>query len=125
MKDEKQRTFQRRIEEEASWGSQGSANEMWDKMAKRIRKVAKEILGESRGVGLRGKESWGWDTYVQDKVKVKRECFKEWSLGRNVENREKYKIARKEPKKAVSKARTRAFKGQYQSLGTKEGKRGI
>ena len=39
---------------------------------------------------------------MQDKVKVKKVWLKEWSLYRNVENWEKYKMARKETKKVVS-----------------------
>ena len=31
-------------------------------MVKGIRKVVKETLSESRGFGLKGKESWWWDT---------------------------------------------------------------
>ena len=38
-------------------------------------RYTKKTLGESRGFGLKGKESWWWDTNVQDKVKVKSECF--------------------------------------------------
>ena len=38
----------------------GSTNDIWDKMTRYIRKIAKEILGESRGYGPRGKYSWWW-----------------------------------------------------------------
>ena len=61
-------------------------------MAKEIKKVAKETLEESRGFGLKSKESWWWETSVQDKVKVRRECFKVWSLCKNAENWEKYEM---------------------------------
>jgi len=40
-------------------------------------------------------------------------------MGKNGKIWDKYKIARKEAKKAVSKARTQTFEGLYQSLGTK------
>ena len=58
-------------------------------MTKGIKKVAKETLGESRGFRLKGKESWWWDASVQDTVKVKRECYKAWSLSQNAGNWEK------------------------------------
>jgi len=90
-----------------------------------IKKVAKETLGESRGFGPRGKESWWWNDRVQSKVWIKRDCFKDWSRCKNVETWDKYKIARKEAKKAVNEARTQAFEGLYQSLGTKEGDKSI
>ncbi|RZB55499.1 Villin-4 isoform D [Glycine soja] len=90
-----------------------------------IIKVAKETLGESRGFGPRGKESWWWNESVQSKVRVKKECFKEWSRCRNSETWDKYKIARNETKKAVSEARAQAFDGLYQALGTRDGERSI
>jgi len=37
---------------------------MWDKMAHEIKKVDKATLGESRGFGPRGKESWWWNDIV-------------------------------------------------------------
>jgi len=62
---------------------------------------------------------------VQSKVRIKRDYFKDWSRCKNPETWDKYKIARKEAKKAVSEARTQAFEGFYQSLGTKEGEKSI
>ncbi|RZB42155.1 Ganglioside-induced differentiation-associated protein 2 [Glycine soja] len=94
-------------------------------MSQEIIKVAKETLGESRGFGPRGKESWWWNESVQSKVRVKKECFKEWSRCRNSETWDKYKIARNETKKAVSEARAQAFDGLYQALGTRDGERSI
>lgn len=46
------------------------------KMGKGIRKVANETLGESRGFGPKGKETWLWDAIVQNKAEIKRECYK-------------------------------------------------
>lgn len=42
-------------------------------MAKKIRKFVKAVMGESKGFGLRGKESWWWYEKVQEKVKNKRD----------------------------------------------------
>ena len=44
--------------EERVWETQGYANIIWDKMANGIRKVAKEVLDESRGFDPENKESW-------------------------------------------------------------------
>ncbi|KAL5153945.1 Craniofacial development protein 2 [Glycine soja] len=125
LKGEKQGIFQQKIWEGWCGQSQGSANDMWNKMSQEIIKVAKETLGESRGFGPRGKESWWWNENVQSKVRVKNECFKEWSRCRNSETWDKYKIARNETKKAVSEARAQAFDGLYQALGTRDGERSI
>ncbi|KAH1204248.1 3-isopropylmalate dehydratase large subunit, chloroplastic [Glycine max] len=125
LKGEKQGIFQQKIWEGWCGQSQGSANDLWNKMSQEIIKVAKETLGESRGFGPRGKESWWWNESVQSKVRVKKECFKEWSRCRNSETWDKYKIARNETKKAVSEARAQAFDGLYQALGTRDGERSI
>ncbi|KAL5161290.1 LINE-1 retrotransposable element ORF2 protein [Glycine soja] len=125
LKGEKQGIFQQKIWEGWCGQSQGSANDMWNKMSQEIITVAKETLGESRGFGTRGKESWWWNESVQSKVRVKKECFKEWSRCRNSETWDKYKIARNETKKAVSEARAQAFDGLYQALGTRDGERSI
>ncbi|KAH1194138.1 Craniofacial development protein 2 [Glycine max] len=125
LKGEKQGIFQQKIWEGWCGQSQGSANDMWNKTSQEIIKVAKETLGESRSFGPRGKESWWWNESVQSKVRVKKECFKEWSRCRNSETWDKYKIARNETKKAVSEARAQAFDGLYQALGTRDGERSI
>ena len=81
-------------------------------MAKGI-KVATETIRESRVIGLKGKESWWWNANIQDNVKVKNDCFKAWSLCKNVENFEKYKVTRKDTKKVVRKARAKALDRLY------------
>jgi len=79
LKGVKQRIFQHKILEGGIRQSHGSANDMWERMAYEIKKVAKETLGVSRGFGPTGKESWWWNDNVQSKVWIKRECFKDWS----------------------------------------------
>ena len=86
MKGEEQRSFLRRVGEEAKWDGNGSAEEMWREMAEVIRRTAKESFGESKGIGPRDKESWWWNASIQEKIKAKSECFKEWSLCRNADN---------------------------------------
>jgi hypothetical protein len=46
-------------------------------------------------------------------------------LDRSADNIEKYKMAKKATKRAVSVARGRAYEGLYQCLDTKEGERDI
>jgi len=79
-------------------------------MTHEIKKVAKETVGESRGFGPSGKESWWWNDNIQSKVHIKRDCFKDCSRCKNDETWDKYKIAQKEAKKAVSEARTQLLK---------------
>ena len=91
---------------------------MWDKMAKGIKKVAKETLEESRGFGLKCKESWWWDPSVKDMTRLNWTILKAWSLCKNIESWEKYNVARKYTNKVVNKASARAYDGLHQSSGT-------
>jgi len=109
LKGVKQRIFQHKMLEGGFRKPHGSANDMWERISHEIRKVEKETLGVSRGFGPRGKDSWWWNDSVQSKLRIKKDCFKDWSRGKNAETWDKYKIARKEAKKAVSEARTQAF----------------
>jgi hypothetical protein len=46
-------------------------------------------------------------------------------LDRSVDNVERYKVAKKTAKRAVSEARGQMYDGLYQRLGTKEGEKDI
>jgi hypothetical protein len=50
-----------------------------------IRKVTKETLGELRGFGPKGKESWWWNESVQSKFIIKRNVLKR-GLGIKISN---------------------------------------
>jgi hypothetical protein len=62
---------------------------------------------------------------VQNAIKEKKECFSHMHLDRSVENVERYKVAKKTAKRAVSGARGQMYDGLYQRLGTKEGEKDI
>ncbi|KAM1776975.1 hypothetical protein ACFX14_043659 [Malus domestica] len=94
---------------------------MWDSMASCIRKVAKEVLGESKGFTPHQKESWWWNEEVQTKVKAKKECCKALYKDRTDENGERYRKAKQEAKKAVREAKLAAYDDMYKRLDTKEG----
>jgi hypothetical protein len=57
---------------------------------------------------------------VQNAIKEKKECFRCMHLDRGVDNVERYKVAKKTTKRAVSEARGQMYHGLYQWLGTKE-----
>ena len=125
LKGEPQKSFQREMLEKEVWEVQGDANYMWNTIAEEIRNVATKTLGISRGFGPKGKESWWWGENVQDKIKIKRQCYKAWQTCKDNENWRKYKLAKKDAKKTVSEARDEAYEGLYQFLGTKDGERRI
>jgi hypothetical protein len=57
---------------------------------------------------------------VQKATKEKKERFMRMHLDRSADNVERYKVAKKTAKRAVSEARDRMYDGLYQRLGTKE-----
>jgi hypothetical protein len=62
---------------------------------------------------------------VQNAIEEKKECFRRMHLDRSVDNVERYKVAKKTTKRAVSEARGQMYDGLYQRLGTKEGEKDI
>jgi hypothetical protein len=62
---------------------------------------------------------------VQNAIKEKKVCFSRMHLDRNVDNVERYKVAKKTAKRAVSEVRGQMYDGLYQRLGTKEWEKDI
>ena len=82
---------------------------MWEKMATNIRKVASEVCGVTKGSGGEAKDTWWWNEEVQRTIKEKKECYRRLYHDRSVDNIEKYKVAKKTAKRAVSVAKGRAY----------------
>ncbi|XP_070672529.1 uncharacterized protein [Malus domestica] len=83
--------------------------------------MAKGVLRESKGFALHQKKSWWWNEEVHAKVKAKKECCKALYMDRTDKNCEKYKIAKKEAKKAVKETKLASFDDMDKRLDTKEG----
>jgi hypothetical protein len=98
---------------------------MWMGMATCIRKVASEEFGVTKGGKCEAKETWWWNEKVQKTIKEKKECFRCMHLDRSADNVERYKVAKKTAKRALSEARGRMYDRLYQWLGTKEGEKDI
>ena len=79
----------------------------------------------SRGGRSEAKDTWWWNHDVQKAIKEKKDCFRRLYLDRSADNIEKYKMAKKAAKRAVSEASGRAYEDLYQRLDTKEGEREI
>jgi hypothetical protein len=65
-----------RVTEEGPWKDEGNANNMWEKMATCIQKVAAEVLGVSKGSGCDLKDAWWWNEDMQKAIKERKECYK-------------------------------------------------
>ena len=125
LKEDVAKTFKERVLKEGPWHEGGDANSMWMGMATCIRKVALEEFGVTKGGKREAKETWWWNEKVQKAIKEKKECFRRMHLDRSADNVERYKVAKKTAKRAVSEARGRMYDGLYQRLGTKEGEKDI
>ena len=125
VKGETSEVFRERVIKEGSWKEEDDINNMWDKMATNIRKVASEVCGVTKGRGREAKDTWWWNEEVQRAIKEKKECYRRLYHDRSVDNIEKYKVAKKTAKQAVSVANGRAYEDLYQHLSTKEGEKDI
>jgi hypothetical protein len=94
-------------------------------MATCLWKVAVEEFGVTKGSRREAKDTWWWNDEVQKVIREKKDCFRCLYLDRSAANMEKYKVAKKAAKRAVSEARGRAYEDLYQRLNTKEGERDI
>jgi hypothetical protein len=90
----------------------GDANSVWMKMTTCIRKVALEEFEVTKEGKRETKETWWWNEKVQKAIKEKKECFRSMHLDRSADNVERYKVAKKTSKRAVSEAWGQMYDGQ-------------
>ena len=98
---------------------------MWNKMADCIRHVAKEELGESKGMTPPGKDISWWNEEVKRTIKNKWICYRNLGKNRNTVSFENYKLAKKEANKAMKEARAKVYQDLYDRLDSKDGENDI
>jgi hypothetical protein len=125
LKGETSNVFKERVILEGFWSKEKDANNMWVKMATCIRKVASEVFGMTKGTSGEPKDTWWWIEDIQKAIKEKKECHMSLFHDRSAVNLERYKVAKKTAKRAVSEAKGRAYDDLYRRLSTKEGEKDV
>ncbi|XP_067137145.1 uncharacterized protein [Centruroides vittatus] len=107
-----------------------SVDEWWTQVAREIRRIAKELLGETKPVRKIEKEVWWWNEEVKKAIREKKDAFKSWQneKGDNKVREEKrvvYVQMKKKAKTVVAIAKAQAQDEMYGSLTGKEGRKAI
>ena len=89
-----------------------------------MRKVGEETLGRTSGKRVPAdKETWWWSEEVQREVRRKKELKKKWDTTGRQEDKERYKEAKTDARRAVAVAKDRAWKELFGELETPEGEK--
>ena len=101
-------------------------NVWWVENSTMIMRTAEELLGKTSGKGApNDKESWWWNQDTQDKIKRKREAGIIFKRNESVENELAWKMAKKEAKATVARAKAEGLNEMYEKLETSEGQKMI
>ena len=115
------------VSTERAWKGIEDADNMWERVAGKIREAAKKVLGVSRGNGKSREGAWWWNDEIQEKVKTKQEAYARLLRCETEEEkttaREEYKKIKKEAKRAVAEAKDKAFEALYKELDSKGGEK--
>ena len=89
LKEEKLELFKEKLVKDMTMNIDSDPSLMWNMATKCIKNIAKDVLGESKGIGILGKETWWWNEQVQAAIKLKRTNYKIWQEARDEESLKK------------------------------------
>lgn len=94
-----------------------NVNERWNNIAGKVRAVASEKLGRTKpGKRYIEKEVWWWNEEVQEMARKKKRLFRIWRRSQDTNDRQRYKEAKLETKRAVARAKESYYAGVYDEL---------
>ncbi|XP_065654616.1 uncharacterized protein LOC136081243 [Hydra vulgaris] len=109
-----------KIRDEVRQALGGGVLDTWDETSNTVRDVARKILGVISGQMKIDKETWWCNEEVQESLREKRLAEKNWHFQQDEESRQKYKEMCGKTKRAVAKAKEKAYSYLYEKLNIKE-----
>ena len=97
----------------------------WEITATVIRERGRKVLGMSSWQRKKDKETWWWNSEIQECVQRKSLAKKRWDSERTEENRLGYKERTRKMKREVAKDKQKAYEEFYDRLDTKEGEKDL
>ena len=119
LKEDNQGVFVDQVVHEVDWKAQDDLNTTWNKIASCIKRVVKDVLGESRGGALPCNDTSWLNEEVKATIKIKRASYRDLKKNCDGVRFERYKLA----KKAVQNARAKVYKKCMRSWTPKRLKR--
>ena len=110
LKRDRQTSVVDRLIKETNWKEEVDSNVMWNKIIDCIRHVAKEELGESKGMASSGKNTSWWKEEVKRTIKNKWMCYRNLGNNRDEMSFENYKLAKRWAKKTMKEAEPKCIK---------------
>ena len=109
LKESNQGVFVDRVVHETDWKFQDDPSITWNKIASCIKRIAKDVLGESWGGAPPCKGTSWWNEEVKTFIMIKRNSYRDLKKYCDGVSFERYKLA-KEAKKAIKNARVKCTK---------------
>ena len=110
LKEGNQRVFVDRVVYEADWKAQDDPNTTWNKIASCIKRVVKDVLGESRGGASPYKDTSWWNEDVKSAIKIIWDSYRDLKKNCDGVSFERYKLVKKKAKKTIQNARAKVYK---------------
>ena len=108
------------IQQRVSEGTQDG-----DTVTEELRQLGEKLLGKTSGYIKQGKETWWWNDGAQESIQTKKLAKRTIDKDNSEENKAAYKTSKKEAKKNVAVAKSRAYDHLYADMDTTEGQKKV